>query len=116
LKSVKRQHIHFPGFEPLSSAQHYRRFVKGAEKASEVWGSEFQVSEFDEDTESFSINARGKDWEANTNIFIAEISERILNYGKDPLIIQLLKGYRAFFDVLFNGALFGYWFLKSSIH
>lgn len=108
MKSVKRQHIHFPGFEPLSSVQHYRRFVKGAEKASEVWGSEFQVSEFDENTESFSINARGEDWEANTNIFIAEISERILNYGKEPLIIQLLKGYRAFFDILFNGALFGY--------
>lgn len=108
MRSVRRQHIHFPGFEPLSSAQHYRRFSKGAEKATEVWGSEFQISEFDENTESFSINARGKDWEANTNIFIAEISERILNYGKEPLIIQLLKGYRAFFDILFNGALFGY--------
>lgn len=108
MRSVRRQHIHFPGFEPLSSAQHYRRFSKGAEKATEVWGSEFQISEFDENTNGFSINARGKDWEANANIFIAEISERILNYGKDPLIIQLLKGYRAFFDILFNGALFGY--------
>jgi hypothetical protein len=108
VKSVKRQHIHFPGFEPLTSAQHYRRFLKGSENAGKVWGSDFQISEFYEGKDSFSITAKGKDWEANTNIFIAEISERILNYGREPLIIQLLKGYRAFFDILFNGALFGY--------
>ncbi len=108
MKSIKRQHIHFPGFEPLSTAQHHRRFLKGAEKASELWECEFQVSDINDTDNSFTISARGEDWEATTNVFIAEISERILAYGKDPLILRLIRGYRAFFDILFNGALFGY--------
>lgn len=108
MKRIKRQHIHFPGFEPLSTAQHHRRFVKGAEKASELWDSEFSVSDIKDTNDSFTISARGEGWEATTNVFISEISERILDYGKDPLILRLIRGYRAFFDILFNGALFGY--------
>jgi hypothetical protein len=108
LKSVKRQHIHFPGFEPLTSAQHYRRFLKGSENAGKVWGSDFQISEFDEDKDSFSITAKGKDWNAETNILVVEFGEQIQAYMQKSLIIRLLKGYLAFFDTLFNGGLFGY--------
>ncbi len=108
MKSVKRQHIHFPGFEPLTSAQHHRRFLKGSEKASDVWGSNFLVSEFEEGKDSFSISASGKDWEATTNTLIVEISEHIAAYEKKSLIFRLLHGYHAFFDILFNGGLFGY--------
>lgn len=108
MTSVKRQHIHFPGFEPLSSAQHYRRFAKGADKASNLWGSEFRVSEFEETTNRFAVTGHGKDWDATTNVLIVDMAERIGAYAENPLIVRLFNGYRAFFDILFNGGLFGY--------
>lgn len=108
MKTIRRQHIHFPGFEPLTTAQHYRRFVKGAESANKLWNCEFSTSDLNEETDVFCIQGKGEDWNATTNVLIVEMSERIAAYEKNNLLIRLIKGYRAFFEILTNGALFGY--------
>lgn len=112
MSTIRRQHIHFPGFEPLTTAQHHRRFVKGVESANRLWDGEFSVSELDEQTGVFSVHGKGygggNDWNATTNVLVVEMSERIAAYDKHNLLIRLVKGYRAFFEILTNGGLFGY--------
>lgn len=108
MNRIKRLLIHVPGFEPLDAGQHYKRFQRGAESASTLWGSTFTVGPFDEASASFCINASDDHWATDTDCLIVDYSAHIKNYADMPLWKRYTHGFSAFVAVIAQGGMVGY--------
>lgn len=102
----KRIVVHFPGFEPLSAADHRNRYARSAEQSAKVWNCEFGTGDLSGN--QFSVTGRGPDWQTETDVTVLDHDQLISGLRAVPLWRQLLLGFWAAVQVVFEGGMTGY--------
>lgn len=102
--------LHFPGFEPLDAEAHRQRYQRSAAQASAVWKADFNVGTLnrDETGAGFSVNAAGAGWTTRSNIHVHDHNELIAAMRTAPVWTQIVKGFKAGFDIVRQGGAWAY--------
>lgn len=102
--------LHFPGFEPLDAEAHRQRYLRSAAQASAVWNVRFDVGNLStgEGGACFPVDARGEGWSTQSAIHVYDHNALITLMRSEPVWMQLVRGFKAGFDVLRQGGAWGY--------
>lgn len=105
----RRVTVLFPGFEPLDAAAHRARFVRTVDQAGKLWGFEARSGALADagGHPHFDVAASGPDWRTDSRIFVLDHSDLIARMRAEPVLRQILHGYRAFLGVAAAGGLGG---------
>lgn len=106
----RRVTILFPGFEPLDAAGHRARFARTAEQAAALWRFEARTGVLAGagGGPHFDVEASGPNWRTDSRIFVLDHHDLVARMRAEPVLSQLLRGYRAFFTAIAAGGLVGY--------
>lgn len=106
----KRVVLHFPGFEPLDAEAHHRRYARSAAQSSHVWNFRVETGPLggNPDAPSFTVEAEGPDWRAESHVHILDHNSLILALRSRPAAARIAAGYRSAALVAWYGGLFGY--------
>jgi hypothetical protein len=102
--------LHFPGFEPLDAEAHRQRYKRSAAQASVVWDARFDVGGLVLDGEGhhFQVQAEGEGWATRADVHILDHNELITAMRSEPVWMQIVKGFKAGFDVVRHGGAWAY--------
>ncbi|MGE8104231.1 hypothetical protein ACQKP1_11150 [Allorhizobium sp. NPDC080224] len=102
--------LHFPGFEPLDAEAHRQRYKRSAAQASAVWHARFNVGDLVVDGQGahFAVNTHGDSYAVRTQIHVFDHNALISTMRSEPLWMQIAKGFKAGFDVVWQGGAWGY--------
>lgn len=102
--------LHFPGFEPLDAEAHRQRYKRSAAQASAVWQARFNVGDLVVDGQGahFGVDAHGEGWATRSQIHVFDHNDLIAAMRAEPLWMQIAKGFKAGFDVVWQGGAWRY--------
>lgn len=100
----------FCGFEPLDAEAQRSRFQRTASQTAAAWNCKIETGPLEGPAGEphLDIRARGPNWRTDTRLFLFEHSDLIAEMKAQPLPQQIMCGFGAFFRVIAQGALFGY--------
>lgn len=106
----KRVVLHFPGFEPLDTEAHRRRYARSAAQSAQAWNYQVETGPLGGDpaAPAFTVEARGPDWSTQSRIHMFDHNDLVVALRSKPLLARLVDGYRGAARVIWHGGLVGY--------
>ncbi|WP_337267568.1 hypothetical protein [Oryzifoliimicrobium ureilyticus] len=110
MRYMRRVLVHFPGFEPLTAAQHRQRFSRAAVKTAGLWDTQISVGDANVGAPSFSFDvaASGGDWSSETTVHVLDHNDIVERLNGQAFHKRLWNGFQAAGSVVLEGGAFAY--------
>lgn len=102
--------LHFPGFEPLDSRDHYARYKRSTEQSGRTWGLQLAVGELvqDERLAWFDVFCPDGSHGTRSRIYIFDHFPLVAALTRKPIWKQILSGYISALRVVWEGGMMSY--------
>jgi hypothetical protein len=102
--------LHFPGFEPLDSRDHYARYKRSAEQSGRTWGLQLAVDQLvqDERLAWFDVFCQDGSHRTRSRIYIFDHFPLVAALTRKPIWKQILAGYISVARVAWEGGMMSY--------
>lgn len=108
----RRRVVHISGFEPVGLSVLDRRLKSGLRKFGALWGARTQCSEpvvsEDRRAVTWQVESRGPNWTTQIHYTVLRWDELMEPYTGRSWTGRMLHGYKALFELVFNGTLAAY--------
>jgi hypothetical protein len=109
---ARRRVVHISGFEPVGLPVLDRRLKSGLRKFGALWGAETHGSEpvvsDDGRAVTWQVESRGPNWATDVHYTVLRWDELMEPYTGRSWSGRMLHGYKALFELAFNGTLAAY--------
>ncbi len=90
----KRVVVHFSGFEPLSTEDHFNRYQRSAQQTAAVWDARFDLSPLQD--RRFTVTGEGAGWRTESVIHLFDHNALIRSLRGCGPAVEIARGFRAF--------------------
>ena len=104
--TARRLVLLFPGFEPMTAADHVRRFRREAARTAGATAMRREFEAVGED--ALDVAASGDGWRTDTRLIVLGWSDLIDAYRTRPPPVRAARGVLALLDILLSGTAFRY--------
>ena len=106
----KRVVLHFPGFEPLDSSDHHRRYKRSAALSAKTWALDLEVGELHGRGSApyFDVECQDAGHLTESRVYVFDHFALVDSLAAQPVWKRILLGYLSAARVVLEGGMIGY--------